>query len=82
MAAPGAPVVPGPWGRATDIWGKRPELGRRCFLQSQPAVLTAILLKLIQHTGTHGSWTRTLDITLGTREAAVCVQRMRRGKSW
>ena len=43
MAAPGASVVPGPWGRATDMWGKA---AGRCSLQGKPAVLTAILVKL------------------------------------
>ena len=52
MVAPGVSVVPGPWGRATDIWGRA---AGRCFSQSQPAVVTAIFEKPKGiDSGTHG----------------------------
>ena len=52
MAASGASVVPGPWGRATDMWGKA---AGRCSLQGKPAVLTAILRTELRQTETHTS---------------------------
>ena len=52
LVAPGISVVPGSWGRATDIWGRA---AGRCFSQSQPAVVTAILRKPKGiDSGTHG----------------------------
>ena len=45
-------MVPGPWGRATDMWGKA---AGRCSLQGKPAVLTAILRTELRQTETHTS---------------------------
>ena len=58
MAASGASVVPGPWGRATDMWGKA---AGRCSLQGKPAVLTAILVKLNYDRPERKVCARTLD---------------------